>query len=93
MSISQSIEAPINSKNTVVMQGSLASQNSVGSGGFMITGRRLINKGWLELDFGAGNGPVLGFKGSRNITNKVFTNGGVSLNFQPNGILPGIFGS
>ena len=63
MSISQSIEAPITLRDTAIMSGSLQSSNGNGSGGFMISGRRLINKGWLELDVGAGNGPIIGVKG------------------------------
>lgn len=63
------------------------------SGGFIISGRRLINKGWLALDIGAGNGPSLGLKGSRTLTQKVFFNGGTTLNFRRNGIVPGLVGS
>lgn len=59
----------------------------------MISGRRLVHKGWLELDVGAGGGPVIGLKGSRNLTNKVFCNGGASLNFRRNGIIPALVGS
>lgn len=62
-------------------------------GGFIVSGRRLINKGWLELDVGAGNGPVIGLKGSRNLTSKVFCNGGATLNFRQNAIIPGLVGS
>lgn len=52
-----------------------------------------MNKGWLELDVGAGNGPVIGFKGSRNLTSKVFCNGDITMNFRKNGIIPGLVGS
>lgn len=88
MSISQSIEAPITLKDTVIMSGNLHSSNGIGSGNFLISGRRLVNKGWLELDLGAGNGPVVGFKGSRTLSQKVFCNGGMSLNFQNTGVIP-----
>lgn len=63
------------------------------SGGFLICGRRLVNQGWFEFVAGAGNGPVIGVKGSRNLTNKVFCNGDFTLNFRKNGIIPGIVGS
>lgn len=63
------------------------------SGGFLICGRRLINKGWFEFVAGAGNGPLIGVKGSRNLTNKIFCNGDFTLNFRKNGIIPGIVGS
>lgn len=59
----------------------------------MIAGRRLVNKGWFELVTGAGNGPLLGVKGARNLTNKIFCNGEVTMNFRKNGIIPGIVGS
>ncbi|XP_055837897.1 dnaJ homolog subfamily C member 11 [Episyrphus balteatus] len=88
MSISQSIEAPITLKDTVTMSGNLHSSNGTGSGNFLISGRRLINKGWLELDLGAGNGPMMGVKGSRNLSQKVFCNGGLSLNFRESGVVP-----
>lgn len=42
---------------------------------------------------GAGNGPIIGVKASRNLTNKVFCNGDFSLNFRKNGIIPGLVGS
>lgn len=88
MSISQSIEAPITLKDTVTMSGNLHSSNGTGSGNFLISGRRLINKGWLELDLGAGNGPLVGMKASRNLSQKVFCNGGLSLNFRDHGVVP-----
>lgn len=93
MSISQSIEAPMTTRDTVTMSGSLSSHNGVGNGAFIISGRRLINKGWLALDVGAGNGPVLGVKGSRTLSQRVFCNGGATLNFRRNGVIPGLVGS
>lgn len=63
MSIAQSIEAPLTVRDTVTMSGNLSSHNGNGNGGFLISGRRLINKGWLELDIGGGYGPLIGFKG------------------------------
>lgn len=114
MSISQSIDAPITTRDTVSMSGSLSSQNgnaqgeffcienqygyriklfSIFTGGFLLCGRRLINQGWFEFIAGAGNGPIIGVKASRNLTNKVFCNGDFSLNFRKNGIIPGLVGS
>lgn len=40
-----------------------------------------------------GNGPVVGVKASRNLTNKVFCNGDFTLNFRKNGIIPGLVGT
>lgn len=59
----------------------------------MICGKRLINQGWFEFVAGAGNGPVVGVKASRNLTNKIFCNGDFTLNFRKNGIIPGLVGS
>lgn len=65
MSIAQSIEAPITRKDMIVMSGNLYSSNGTGNGGFMIAGRRLLNKGFLEVCLGAGNGFLLGLKGKQ----------------------------
>lgn len=62
-------------------------------GGFVICGRRLVNQGWFELVAGGGNGPMIGAKASRNLTNKVFCNGDFTLNFRKNGIIPGLVGT
>lgn len=75
------------------MSGNLSSQNGNGAGSFVISGRRLINKGWLAMDIGAGSGPSVGFKASRTLTERIFCNGGTTLNFRHNGIIPGLVGS
>ncbi|KAH8369713.1 hypothetical protein KR093_000688 [Drosophila rubida] len=91
MSIAQSIEAPITRKDMIVMSGNLYSSNGTGNGGFMIAGRRLLNKGWLEVCLGAGNGFLLGLKGGRTLTSKITVNGGTNMNFQENGVIPAVF--
>ncbi|XP_013110344.2 dnaJ homolog subfamily C member 11 [Stomoxys calcitrans] len=91
MSISQSIEAPITRTDTMTLSGNLMSSNGNGSGGFVICGRRLLNKGWLELDVGAGNGLLVGIKGGRTLSSLVTMNAGTSVNFRENGVIPGIF--
>nr|XP_019548532.2 LOW QUALITY PROTEIN: dnaJ homolog subfamily C member 11 [Aedes albopictus] len=93
MSMSQSIEAPLSRTDTATLSGNLHLQNGSGSGNFLLSGRRLINKGWFEVDCGAGSGPVLGLKGSRNLTNRLFLNGGTTVNFRQNAIIPGIAGT
>lgn len=70
------------------MSGNLSTQNGNGSGNFVVSGRRLVNKGWFELDAGVGNSPVLGIKGSRTLSQKVFANAGFSCNFRQNVIIP-----
>uniref|UniRef100_A0A182JRE3 J domain-containing protein n=1 Tax=Anopheles christyi TaxID=43041 RepID=A0A182JRE3_9DIPT len=93
MSMSQSIEAPLSRTEIATLSGSLHLQNGVGSGNFLLSGKRLINKGWFEVDCGAGNGPVLGAKGSRNLTNRIFLTGGTTFHFRPNAIIPGLTGT
>lgn len=93
MSMSQSIEAPLSRTDTATLSGNLQLQNGVGGGNFLLSGRRLINKGWFEVDCGAGSGPVLAVKGSRNLTNRVFLNGGTTINFRQNAVIPGIAGT
>ncbi|XP_064543623.1 dnaJ homolog subfamily C member 11 [Drosophila montana] len=91
MSIAQSIEAPITRKDMIVMSGNLYSSNGTGTGGFMVAGRRLLNKGWMEVCLGAGNGFLLGFKGGRTLTSKLTLNGGTNMSFQENGVIPAVF--
>lgn len=91
MSISQSIEAPLTRRDTMTLSGNLMSSNGNGSGGFVVCGRRLLNKGWLELDVGAGNGLMLGVKGGRTINSLVTVNAGTQMNFRENGVIPGLF--
>ncbi|EDW72317.1 uncharacterized protein Dwil_GK20781 [Drosophila willistoni] len=91
MSIAQSIEAPITRKDMIVMSGNLYSSNGTGSGGFVVAGRRLLNKGWLELCAGAGNGFLLGLKGGRTLTSKLTVNGGTNLNFREHAVIPALF--
>lgn len=93
MSISQSIEAPMTNRDTVVLSGNLSSHNGVGNGNFILAGRRLVNKGWFEFDIGAGNGPTLALKGSKTLTQRVFFNGGVNINFRNDYVLPGLVGT
>lgn len=93
MSIAQSIEAPLTRRDTMTLSGNLMSSNGNGSGGFVICGRRLLNKGWLQLDVGAGNGLLLGLKGGRTLSPLVTVNGGTSVNFRENGVIPGVFSS
>lgn len=93
MSMSQSIEAPLTLKDTAILNGTLSLSNGVGSGAFIICNRRLINKGWFSVECGAGNGPLFGLKGSRTLTQRIFCNGGLTLSFRPNMILPGFVGT
>lgn len=93
MGISQSIECPLTTRDTITMSGSLNAQNGVGSGNFLVSGRRLVNKGWFEVDVGAGGGPMIGVKGSRTLSQKVYCNAGLNFNFRSNVIIPILTGS
>lgn len=91
MSISQSIEAPLTRRDTLTLSGNLMSSNGNGSGGFVVCGRRLLNKGWLQLDVGAGNGLLMAVKGGRTLNSVLTVNAGAQMNFRENGVLPGLF--
>ncbi|XP_029050782.1 dnaJ homolog subfamily C member 11 isoform X2 [Osmia bicornis bicornis] len=84
MSFTQSIEAPLTLQDTVTLYGQVTTQNGIGSGSVNFAARRLLSsKGWVEVDFGAGNGPMLGFKGFRVLPHKLMLNGGTILEFTP----------
>lgn len=63
MNINQQVEAPISTRDTIIMQGNMMTSNGNGNGSFVVCGRRLLNRGWFEMDAGAGNGLFLGAKG------------------------------
>lgn len=87
MSINQSIEAPLTSKDTAVFSGNLASHNGNGSGGINCSVRRITSeKGWGELEIGAGNGLTVTTKGFRNFSRGVFGNASLMTHFTPNGL-------
>lgn len=70
--------------------GNLSSHNGNGSGGINCSVRRITSeKGWGELELGAGNGLNIAFKGFRNFSRGVFGNGSVLTHFTPNGLRVG----
>ncbi|XP_014218733.1 dnaJ homolog subfamily C member 11 isoform X2 [Copidosoma floridanum] len=94
MSLSQSIEAPLTIKNTAVLGGDLSMKNGVGSGTINFSVRRLVSqKGWFEVEVGAGNGPTFSLRGYRTLTKRIFFNGGAVVQFSPNEIRPGFVGT
>lgn len=94
MSMFQSIEVPVSSKNTATLSGNLNVSNGQGNGRFMISARRVLStKGWIELDMGAGSGLSVGAKGLRNLGKRIFVNGQVNLSMRQNAIVPSIVGS
>ncbi|XP_014226871.1 dnaJ homolog subfamily C member 11 isoform X2 [Trichogramma pretiosum] len=94
MSLTQSIEAPLTLKDTAVLGGELGIKNGVGSGSINFAVRRLVSqRGWFEVEVGAGSGPTLGFRGYRSLTKRIFFNGGTVLRVNPNEITPGFVGT
>lgn len=74
--------------------GNLSSHNGNGSGGINCSVRRITSeKGWGELELGAGNGLNIAFKGFRNFSRGVFGNGSVLTHFTPNGLRVGTVAS
>ncbi|XP_050737398.1 dnaJ homolog subfamily C member 11-like [Eriocheir sinensis] len=90
MSLNQSIEAPLTNKDTAILSGNLTSHNGNGSGGINCSIRRLTSeKGWGELEVGAGNGLTIATKGFRNFSHGMFGNGSILTHFTPNGLRVG----
>lgn len=91
MTISQSIEAPLTLKDTLTLSGNLSMHNSNGSGSVTVGARRLLSeKSWVELDLTAGSGPLITFKGFRNITKTIFGTVIPHLQFTNKGIQSGL---
>jgi DnaJ family protein C protein 11 len=89
MSITQSIEAPLTLRDTMTMSGQLSTQNGTGTGSVVVSLRRLLSeKGWLEVDLGAGNGPTFTLKGFRTLTKRTFSNMATAFHFTPHGVRP-----
>ncbi|XP_043987196.1 dnaJ homolog subfamily C member 11a [Gambusia affinis] len=93
MHISQSIEAPLTTKDTAVLSGSLSTHNGTGGGTINLALRRVTStKGWGEVELGAGDthGPLLGMKIFRNLTSRCFATAQCGLQFSSRGVRPGV---
>ncbi|XP_028663219.1 dnaJ homolog subfamily C member 11 [Erpetoichthys calabaricus] len=93
MHISQSIEAPLTSRDTAILSGSLSTQNGNGGGTINLALRRVTSsKGWGEVELGAGDlhGPLFGMKIFRNLTPRCFVTTQCGLQFSSRGIRPGL---
>lgn len=91
MTIQQSIDAPVTLRNTMTLSGNISTQNGIGTGSVNVCNRHLSSeKGWTELEFGIGNGPLLGFKIFRTLSRLMFLNCGTVLQFTPRGISPSL---
>uniref|UniRef100_A0A673CDA9 DnaJ homolog subfamily C member 11 n=1 Tax=Sphaeramia orbicularis TaxID=375764 RepID=A0A673CDA9_9TELE len=92
MHISQSIEAPLTSKDTAILSGSLSTHNGNGGGTINLALRKVTSaKGWGEVEFGAGDthGPLFGMKIFRNLTPRCFMTAQCGLQFSSRGVRPG----
>ncbi|XP_076023278.1 dnaJ homolog subfamily C member 11a [Genypterus blacodes] len=93
MNISQSIEAPLTTKDTAVLSGSLSTHNGNGGGTINLALRRVTSpKGWGEVEFEAGdtNGPHIGMKIFRNLTPRFVVTAQCGLRFSSRGVRPGM---
>ena len=82
MTFTQSIEAPLTTKDTLIMYGQLSVQNGTGSGTVNVAAKRLVStKGWIEADIGVGSGPTLSLKGFRTLTRRIFCTGDILIGF------------
>uniref|UniRef100_A0A8C6V2B3 DnaJ homolog subfamily C member 11 n=1 Tax=Neogobius melanostomus TaxID=47308 RepID=A0A8C6V2B3_9GOBI len=93
MHISQSIEAPLTTKDTAILSGSLSTHNGNGGGTINLALRKVTStKGWGEIEFGAGDthGPLFGMKVFRNLTPRFFVTAQCGLQFSSRGMRPGV---
>lgn len=91
MHISQSIEAPLTTKDTAILSGSLSTHNGNGGGSINLALRRVTSaKGWREIELGAGDvhGPFFGIKLFRNLTHRCFLTAQGGLQFSSRGVRP-----
>lgn len=99
MNFTQSVEVPLTLRNTATLSGQLGTQNGTGGGSVNLACKHLISeKGYVEMEVGAGHGPVMSLKAFRTLTKHIFCNGGTVLHFTSQygsniGIRPGLFGS
>uniref|UniRef100_A0A3B3ZDU6 Uncharacterized protein n=1 Tax=Periophthalmus magnuspinnatus TaxID=409849 RepID=A0A3B3ZDU6_9GOBI len=92
MHISQSIEAPLTTKDTAILSGSLSTHNGNGGGSITLALRKVTSaKGWGEIEVGAGDahGPLFGMKIFRNLTPRCFVTAQCGLQFSSRGARPG----
>ncbi|XP_017764560.1 PREDICTED: dnaJ homolog subfamily C member 11 isoform X2 [Eufriesea mexicana] len=94
MTFTQSIEVPLTLQDIVTMYGQLSTRNGIGSGSINVAAKRLLtSKGWVELEVGAGNGPMISLKGFRLLYHKLMFNGATILEFTPADIKTSLIGT
>ncbi|XP_064641840.1 dnaJ homolog subfamily C member 11-like [Lineus longissimus] len=91
MSIAQSVECPLTSKDTATLGGSLHTQNGTGGGSMSAAVRRIISeKSWAELEVSGGSGPAVHLKGFRTLHKRMFGTMAGMLQFTPHGLRPSL---
>ncbi|XP_059470966.1 dnaJ homolog subfamily C member 11 [Neocloeon triangulifer] len=91
ISIQQSVEAHPTLRDCTTLSGQANTSNGVGSGNFAVTWRKLLGpRGWVESEFGAGNGPVLSLRAFRTMSKNIFGNAGVTFQATDRGIAPSL---
>uniref|UniRef100_A0A6A7FM57 DnaJ-like protein subfamily C member 11 n=2 Tax=Hirondellea gigas TaxID=1518452 RepID=A0A6A7FM57_9CRUS len=87
MSLNQSIEAPLTSKDTAILSGQLSSHNGRGNGTLSCALRRVLSeRGWAEVELGTGAGLSCSIKCFRSFYQGFFANAALQANVTPNGI-------
>ncbi|XP_028393566.1 dnaJ homolog subfamily C member 11-like [Dendronephthya gigantea] len=87
MTINQSIEAPLTTSDTVTLSGNLTVQNGNGNGHVSAAWRRVLSSfSWAEVEFAAGNGPMLQLRAFRNLTQRSYGSLGIALHMHNRGI-------
>ncbi|OTF72773.1 DnaJ-like protein [Euroglyphus maynei] len=91
MTITQSLDSPLTLNNHVILNGMINVRNGVGSGNLALGFRHIFNpKTWGEIEFGAGQGPMLNLKGFRTITPNLHATCNTNLLISSYGIRPGL---
>eukprot|EP00111_Clytia_hemisphaerica_P005692 TCONS_00016511-protein len=91
MSVNQSIEAPLTTKNTAIITGTMSHSNGNGVGSVNVAMRRLIShKTWAEGEVGVGNGPTFRCKAFRNLGKKMFGTVSINSNLQQHKLSAGL---
>ncbi|XP_068753709.1 dnaJ homolog subfamily C member 11-like isoform X2 [Montipora capricornis] len=93
MTISQSIEAPLTTMDTLTLRGSVNIKNGNGSGTVSVSARRVLShRAWGSITFEAGEGPKLTFRAFANVTQRSYCSGGIALGSHENGLSAGANG-
>lgn len=88
MSISQSVECPLTTKDTAVLSGHLSSHNGNGTGTFSVAVRRILSHtGWAEVELAAGNGTSSTIRAFRTLWRRGYGTMSGTLHLTPSGVI------